>query len=81
MWGAAAGQVGKNADRGSVKWEYKVIRAESTLRRIDTDKTEEALNKLGQDGWECVGTISEVSGAQAKGMLTHGILICKRAKR
>ena len=37
------------------KWEYKVVHVER-----DQAKMEEALNKLGEQGWEYVGTVSWV---------------------
>lgn len=64
-----------------VKWEYKVIHAESEGRAISAPKTEAAINKLGQDGWECVGTVSEVTGTTTQGSWTTGVLILKRPVR
>jgi hypothetical protein len=67
--------------RPAVKWEYKVIRAESSRRNIAEDKMESALNKLGEEGWECAGTVSEVTGSDVQGTWTKAVLILKRPKR
>jgi hypothetical protein len=62
----------------AVKWEYKVVTSPRTDSGIDTQKLEEALNTLGEDGWECAGTLSE---ARAGGFLGRGLVILKRPKR
>jgi hypothetical protein len=62
----------------AVKWEYKVVTSPRTDSGIDTQKLEEALNALGEDGWECAGTLSE---ARAGGFLGRGLVILKRPKR
>jgi hypothetical protein len=67
------------------KWEYKV----TTLGPRDRDAdTEKELNKLGEDGWELVGTPSSVTAPQQAegnqgnpGISTKVKLIFKRAKR
>jgi hypothetical protein len=68
--------------RPATKWEYKIVHpTESGAtegREIKTDKMEAALNKLGAEGWECVATVSEVTGGQ--GTWTRAVLICKRPK-
>ncbi len=62
------------------KWEYKV----TILSENDAD-TEKELNKLGEDGWELVGTPGIVtSPRQREGVLgtsTKVKLIFKRAQR
>ena len=63
------------------KWEYKVIRPETNRREVAEDKMEAALNKLGEEGWECVGTVGEVTGSEAQGTWTKAVLILKRPKR
>ena len=63
------------------KWEYKVIRAESIRREVAEDKMEAGLNKLGEEGWECVGAVGEVTGSEAQGTWTKAVLILKRPKR
>jgi hypothetical protein len=65
----------------AAKWEYKVIRPEPNRRSIAEDKMEAALNKLGEEGWECVGTVGEVTGGEPQGTLTKAVLILKRPKR
>lgn len=61
------------------KWEYKVVHVER-----DQAKMEEALNKLGEQGWEYVGTVSWVgavrSGAANPPIHTEAYFICKRPK-
>lgn len=65
----------------AVKWEYKVIRPESKGRDVAEDKMATALNKLGEEGWECVGTVGEVTGTNVQGTWTKAVLILKRPKR
>jgi len=61
----------------AIKWEYKII----TMSKNMTD-AEQALNKLGQDGWECAGTTSEVTGGgQGPPNMTTVRLIFKRPKQ
>lgn len=61
------------------KWEYKVVQVEK-----DPTKMEETLNKLGEQGWEYVGTASWVStirsGAAVPPIQTEAFFICKRPK-
>jgi hypothetical protein len=80
--GPAAAQE-KKADPGrpALKWEYKVFRANQDSREVAPDKMEAALNKLGEEGWECVGTVSEVTGSAQQGTWTHATLVCKRPKQ
>ena len=66
-----------------VKWEYKVIKAQD-----DPAMMEDALNKLGEEGWECVGTVSRVFGGGGGGrdrgaspLQSGAHLICKRPKQ
>ena len=65
------------------KWEYKVLTTAVVGTRIDTQKLEETLNQLGEDGWECSGTLSEVHGGvpAAGGTSTRGFVIMKRRKQ
>ncbi len=65
----------------AVKWEYKVVRPESNRRDVAEDKMEKLLNKLGEEGWECTGTVSEVVGSEVQGTWTHAVVILKRPKR
>jgi hypothetical protein len=83
LWGTACAQ-----DKGkekvtapNVKWEYKVLQSEPVGVRVDADKMEKDLHKLGQDGWECVGTVSEVYGPKGGPNTTRALLICKRPKQ
>jgi hypothetical protein len=71
--------------RPVMKWEYKIV-VPSEIgategREIKGDKMEAALNKLGAEGWECVGTVSEVTGSTQQGTWTRATLICKRPKQ
>jgi Domain of unknown function (DUF4177) len=63
--------------RAAVKWEYKVLTSPRIGDAIDTQKLEETLNKLGEDGWECAGTLSEVRGEGA----VNRYVILKRPKQ
>ena len=56
------------------KWEYKM-----TKFHRDEDATEKELNKLGDDGWELVGTTAPVPGGGFVNSM--GRLIFKRPKR
>lgn len=81
IFGSASAQDKKGEPvRPAAKWEYKAVRPESDRRDVSTAKMEAALNKLGEEGWECVGTISEVVGSEQQGMWTQAVLICKRPK-
>ena len=66
----------------TLKWEYKVI-SESTQPTVglNTKKIEGSLNNLGEEGWECVGTVSEVKGGISEANLTNAVLIFKRPKK
>jgi hypothetical protein len=55
--------------KADVQWEYKVIDPDDNPTKI-----EEALNKVGKEGWECVSTVS-------RGPDRGPHLICKRAKK
>jgi hypothetical protein len=63
-------------DNASPQWEYMVITAESESAHIQDYLFEPQLNKLGLEGWELAGTISEV-----KGDITHGHVILKRPRK
>ena len=90
LWGSAFAQdKGKEKPAAApVKWEYKVISPAGGARQIQIDegKMEEALNNLGKEGWECVGTVSEVMGGDSgvgrqQPNWTRAVLIFKRAKQ
>ncbi len=84
LWGTASAQdKGKEKAAGpNAIWEYKVLQSEPVGVRIDADQMEKDLNRLGQGGWECVGTVSEVySDAVRKVTATRALLICKRQKQ
>jgi hypothetical protein len=66
--------------RVTAKWEYKVVRPESNGRSVAEGKMEATLNKLGEEGWECVGTVDEVTGTAQQGTWTNTVLICKRPR-
>jgi hypothetical protein len=76
LWAPALAQdKGKEkAVRAAAKWEYKVIRSE-----YDPKKIENALNKVGEEGWECFGTIGPHPLGGFGG--TPVDLICKRSKQ
>ncbi|MBR5097171.1 MAG: DUF4177 domain-containing protein [Treponema sp.] len=40
------------------QWEYKVLCLGNGEDKISYDNLETELNKLGQNGWEIVGTLS-----------------------
>jgi hypothetical protein len=81
FWIPAGAQDKEKVAAPAVKWEYKIVKAESKGRAIDMAKTEDAMNKLGEEGWECVATISDVHGGEPQGIMTDAVLICKRPKR
>jgi hypothetical protein len=71
---------GKRSVEPPPKWEYKV-----TVLGDDDKAAEKELNKLGDEGWELVGTASNVS-ADARGQgtaptMTQIRLIFKRPKK
>jgi hypothetical protein len=76
LWRPALAQDKDKVVRPVVKWEYKVVRAGRSV--ISETRMEETLNKLGDQGWECVATLAEVV---EKGAATNAILICKRPKQ
>ena len=81
VFGPAAAQEKKDVPaRPAAKWEYKVVRPEGDRRAVAEGKMEAALNKLGEEGWECVGTVGEVTGTAQQGTWTNAVLICKRPK-
>lgn len=88
IWTPASAQDKEKPARPLVKWEYKIVQSPLTQppadgaggpfsRRLDAKKLEEDLNKLGEEGWECVGTVSEPIG---KGGATRAYVLCKRPK-
>lgn len=67
----------------NVKWEYKVV-SEITqpVLGLNAMSIEGSLNLLGQEGWECIGTIGEVKGGGSnEGNMTNAVLIFKRLKK
>ena len=74
--GIAATAGKEKAGRPAVKWEYKAI----TLLH-DTIKIQDALNKVGTDGWECVGVTSTAFGGQERPRGGQVLVICKRPKQ
>jgi hypothetical protein len=63
----------------AVKWEYKVLTAPQIGGgHVDPQKLEETLNKLGEDGWECAGTLRDGATGPNQVLLNHVIL--KRPK-
>ncbi len=79
--GPAAAQDKKgDPARPAARWEYKVVRPEGGRRDVSEDRMAAALNKLGEEGWECVGTVGEVTGSEAQGTWTKAVLILKRPR-
>ncbi|WP_411963672.1 DUF4177 domain-containing protein [Haloferax sp. YSMS24] len=61
------------------RWEYKIVRtADGGLFSGDTAPMEDALDSLGDEGWELVDTISDSRGASAGSGQTA--LVFKRPK-
>jgi hypothetical protein len=66
----------EKAVQAVTKWEYKIVRA------VDNPTAMEAiLNKLGEEGWECVGTVSRAADGRAGTRGGGTQVICKRPKR
>ena len=63
------------AARPVARWEYKVVDTTGPAR-----DTEAALNKLGEEGWECVSAVSLVTGGGETPIRTSVRLVCKRPK-
>ena len=38
----------------STQWEYQVVELGSTLRGVKPEEAEEAMNELGEAGWEVI---------------------------
>jgi hypothetical protein len=72
---AAIAQDTSKPERPKTKWEYKVVPAGN-----DSEKMEETLNKLGEDGWEYVGTVAWVGGPRGGVVPGPNFMICKRPK-
>ena len=53
------------------RWEYKVLNFGGVIKVVRAEVVEEALNALGQEGWEAVGGFSADSSA-------HALVILKR---
>ncbi len=65
----------KGADAPMAKWEYKVIDPGPVRLR---DKWEKTLNDLGAEGWEVVGPVASVNGANASVYSEVGIILKRR---
>ena len=59
-----------------VQWEYTVVSVPAENGFLQGYKLQPRLNKLGLDGWECVGVMTDVRKDQ-----THGHVILKRPKQ
>jgi hypothetical protein len=85
VWRPAAAQEKAKAPQAQLIWEYKVIHPPRVDGRTyyDYEKLRDELNKMGQQGWELTGTISDVSGGgnKGQGIYTGVTLICKRLKQ
>lgn len=83
-WNHAFAQDGSRANFATLapRWEYKVIRfqAPGAGELLDTNGQEDTINRLGEEGWECTGTISEVGGGVNQFNKTNAVLIFKRLK-
>ena len=62
------------------KWEYKVV---YVSHKPFAKGMEDDLNKLGEDGWELVGTVSRIEdrGGNFGGMRSSAEVIFKRSKQ
>lgn len=79
LWGPGFAQdKGITPPPAKIRWEYKVVEVSGT--RVDRVELENALNKLGEDGWEAMGTIGEVT-IPGKAITSRGLVICKRQKK
>jgi hypothetical protein len=81
LWGPVFAQDKAKVAPAPMKWEYKVIIVGGGPH-VDAADMEKSLNKLGAEGWDCVGTVSEVTSS-GRGAATdsRALLICKRAKQ
>lgn len=84
VWTNAFAQDGSHANFAVLapRWEYKVVRfpAPGAGELLDTNGLEDTINRLGEDGWECTGTISEVGGGVNQFNKTNAVLIFKRLR-
>lgn len=46
----------------STQWEYKTIQPPRGATKKEVERPESALNELGADGWELVGTLDYTGG-------------------
>lgn len=83
-WNHVFAQDGTRANFATLapRWEYKVVRfpAPGAGELLDINQLEDTTNRLGEDGWECTGTISEVGGGVNQFNKTNAVLIFKRLK-
>lgn len=80
-WNNVAAQ--DKAITADVRWSYKV-RVVGHDSHLSAKELEDVLNDLGEDGWECLGTVSEVKGGSASQKdenRTNAVLILKRPKK
>lgn len=52
-----------------MKWEYKTIKVEGTLKTLFIGKTldlEDDFNKLGKEGWELITVIGLAAGGSTQ---------------
>jgi hypothetical protein len=65
----------QNKGNVGVKLEYKVV--DYNTPGTPVDEVEKSLNKLGEDGWDCAGTVPLTN---AKGLMYGFRAILKRPK-
>ena len=53
------------------RWEYKALNFGGVLKTVKAEEIQEALNALGQEGWEAVTGFAADSSA-------HAVVILKR---
>lgn len=83
-WNHAFAQDGSHANFAALapRWEYKVIRFQSPGGgvSVDAQQMEADINRLGEDGWECTGTVSDVGRGFNQFNKTDAVLIFKRPR-
>jgi len=84
FWNNAFAQDGSRANFATLapRWEYKVVRYQTPGggAPVDTQQMEADINRLGEDGWECTGTISDVGRGFNQFNQTDAVLIFKRLR-
>lgn len=84
VWTSAFAQDGTHANFAALapRWEYKVIRFPSPGGgvSVDAQQMEADINRLGEDGWECTGTVSDVGRGFNQFNKTDAVLIFKRPR-